>query len=65
MKCLHKKRDIGTAFVNTYVNGRGIPASLCAKGVTISQSGPAVLISVVKCIECGHSISLNNFMNNI
>lgn len=56
------------AFVNTWVNGRGIPAHRCGNGDTISQTGPAIRVPCFKCPECGHSVASrldlrNTFVN--
>ena len=51
----------GTALKNTLTWGSDFGGedkmAKPPRGVTISASGPPVMVRVVKCVDCGHSIT--------
>ena len=61
--CRHCKGSmkIGTALKNTLTWGNDFGGeaqiSKPPRGVTISASGPPVMVRVMKCVDCGYSVT--------
>jgi hypothetical protein len=51
------RMERGVALRNTVRTFEDFPGEPAGRGCTMDEGGPAIMVSVYKCVQCGHSLT--------